>query len=100
MRRTLLVPQSPLTYYEAAAPERNNVQNPTQIETIYELHIPAGQAAGTYTTTVIHKPRQHILYASGHLSRPDVSGENPLLEHPIFPPTICHVLHGVMFEEK
>jgi hypothetical protein len=46
------------------------------------------------------KPRQHILYASGHLSRPDVSGENPLLEPPIFPPTICHVLHDVMFEEK
>ncbi len=22
------------------------------------------------------KPRQHILYASGHLSRPDVAGEN------------------------
>src|SRR6266699_2874393 len=32
------------------------------------------------------KPRQHILYASGHLSRPDVAGENSLLEHPIFPP--------------
>ena len=46
------------------------------------------------------KPRQHILYASGHLSRPDVAGENSLLEHPIFPPNMCHILQGVMFDEK
>ena len=32
----------------------------------------------------LRKPRQHILYASGHLSRPEVAGENSLLEHPIF----------------
>ncbi len=34
------------------------------------------------------KPRQDILYTSGNLSRLDISGENPRLAHPIFPPTI------------
>jgi len=47
-------PLSPLVYYEGGDQERNNLRSPTQIETIYELHIPAGQPAGTYTTTVIH----------------------------------------------
>jgi len=46
------------------------------------------------------KPRQHILYASGHLSRPEFSGENFRLERHVFPPNMDHILHGVMFGEK
>jgi len=45
---------SPLVYYEGGDQERNTLRSPTQIETVYELRIPAGQPAGTYTTTVIH----------------------------------------------
>jgi site-specific recombinase XerD len=46
------------------------------------------------------KPRQHILYASGHLSRPEFSGENFRLERHIFPPNMGYILHSVMFSEK
>ena len=46
------------------------------------------------------KPRQHILYASGHLSRPEFSGENFRLERHIFPPNMGHILPSVMFGEK
>lgn len=45
---------SAAVHYQAAPQERNNLKNPTQIETIYELQIPTGQPAGTYRTTVIH----------------------------------------------
>src|SRR5947208_1760479 len=56
----------------------------------------------TYGIELIHprrdKPRQDILYTSGNLSRLDISGENPRLARPLFPPTIrrcttsCRVL--------
>jgi len=45
---------TPVKYYESAANEKQNLNKPTRISTIYELRIPPGQEAGTYTNAVIH----------------------------------------------
>jgi transposase len=46
----------------------------------YGIVIPKGVAKFRQAV----KPRQHILSTTGHLSRPDFSGSNSLLEYPLF----------------
>ena len=45
---------TPVKYYESAASEKQNLNKPTVVSTIFELRIPPGQEAGTYMNAVIY----------------------------------------------